>query len=169
MRVGPFYGGNENDFQRVQDAYYQLRKPSADQLESVRLKPTLTSFPPPHRGHSPTLPDFSFPDYDYSSVVQSPFREHVSIPVNLSTEESGHNSVIASVFSSTNFFLGVGILGLPFGMMCSGWAGVAILILIGTAFSYSAHLLGRCQYKLNLRSYPDISEVIAPHNHPIAL
>lgn len=145
------------------DIHFRARKPSVELLEysRERLRPTLSSFPAPRDGHSPTLPDFVFPRYDYDHV----FHREPDSPVDLFgspkvPSELGHSTLLESVFNSVNYFIGIGVLGLPYAVHCSGMiAGVIFLVLIGFMFGITGHLLGRCQHKLDLSSYPDISEV----------
>ena len=54
----------------------------------------------------------------------------------------------------------MGILGLPYALRLSGWFGLTILLGQGFIMRYTAGLLGKCQYRYSLDSYPDIVEVI---------
>lgn len=51
------------------------------------------------------------------------------------------------------------MLGLPYGVKIAGWNGLITLTILGSVMCYSGLLLGKCQSKLSLLTYPDIAEV----------
>ena len=70
------------------------------------------------------------------------------------------SSILQAILNSINYFIGIGVVSLPYAMQCSGWLGMGNILLLALLFSYTANILGKCQFKHNLHSYPDIAEVI---------
>lgn len=69
------------------------------------------------------------------------------------------SSLAASIAHTTNYFIGVGVLGLPYAFRCSGWLGLPVLVLLGGLMAYSGRLIGCCLKEYSLSTYPDIAEV----------
>ena len=72
------------------------------------------------------------------------------------------STTLQAILNSINYFIGIGVVSLPYAMQCSGWFGMGNILLLALLFSYTANILGKCQFKHNLHSYPDIAEVIYP-------
>ena len=72
------------------------------------------------------------------------------------------STTLQAILNSINYFIGIGVVSLPYAMQCSGWLGMGNILLLALLFSYTANILGKCQFKHNLHSYPDIAEVIYP-------
>jgi amino acid permease len=109
------------------------------EMEIVELRPTFVSFPSPKRGHSP--------------------QQRAGSDADGSDGHPGTSSLFGAIANTTNYFIGVGILGLPYAFKISGWIGVPVLIFLGCVMDYSGILLGRCQKYHSLSTYPDIAEV----------
>ena len=52
----------------------------------------------------------------------------------------------------------MGILGLPFSLTIANWYGLIEICIIGLTMAGCGQLLGRCQRRLSVKSYPDIAE-----------
>ncbi len=102
--------GNQAEIQ-LMEHYRALRKPSREQLESVRLRPTYERFPSPKFGRSPIMPQFHIPKY--SSIDSSPaiFTMSPLSPIMEGTSGYNHSgelsSIISATLSSMNYFVGV--------------------------------------------------------------
>ena len=139
-------------------------KPSQDDLESIKLRPIFFSFPPPRNGHSPPRLTFQVPQYDYSSrahddnspVPSESTKPEKSFKIRSNRDQS---TLCGAISNCTNYFIGVGVLGLPYAFRCTGWLGLPVLIILGISMSYTGRLLGRCQREHSLWTYPDIAEV----------
>lgn len=73
--------------------------------------------------------------------------------------KSNRSSLIGSIAHTTNYFIGVGVLGLPYAFRCSGWFGLPVLVFLGMIMAYSGRLIGRCLEEYSLSTYPDMAEV----------
>jgi hypothetical protein len=156
VKVGPYFNGEELKI----DLYHSHRKPSKELLDAVKLRPVYERFPSPKFGRSPVVPRFHIPSY--SSVDESPLvfsRNTCQEDDEEYFSSSAATSVFAASVNSINYFIGVWILGLPHALMRTGWLGIIGLLLLGGIMCYTGILLGKCQHKLQLLSYPDILEV----------
>ncbi len=118
VKVGPFYGGREDEMLTIQTYQSRTRKPSVELLESVRLRPTYYSFPQFNYDQSPIVPSFRFPQYSFYSLkepsLQSPSSNSVlnrsspkSSGVGDKQPEGGKTTLFGTVVNCSNFFFGV--------------------------------------------------------------
>lgn len=154
VKVGPFFEGDQQNIEQ----FRSHRKPSKEVLESVRLRPSYFSFPRDGTT-SPSTLCIKAPKYTYSSIDSSP-------PIYLPSPESpprfieslGKISILSATLNSINYFIGIGVLGMPYTLKLFSWYGIIEFFIIGIIMSYCAILLGKCQNKLSLSTYPDIAE-----------
>lgn len=69
------------------------------------------------------------------------------------------STVIEAILNSVNYFVGIGVLSIPYALK-SGWICVVNMIVLGIVFGITGELIGLCQQKLNCKTYPDIAEVL---------
>ena len=81
------------------------------------------------------------------------------LPLPETVPQIRKSSLAASIAHTTNYFIGVGVLGLPYAFRCSGWVGLPVLVLLGVLMAYSGRLIGRCLKEYSLSTYPDMAEV----------
>ena len=87
--------------------------PSLDELENIKLRPTLISFPAPRGGKSP-------PRYRFDKI---PNIDDETMNNNDELDIAGEITCFEAISNSINYFIGVGLLGLPYGMKNTGWIG----------------------------------------------
>lgn len=62
----------------------------------------------------------------------------------LTRDDSVGATFVQSVLNSINVLVGVGLLAYPFAFKTAGWAGGAVLVLLGIVTCYTATVLGKC-------------------------
>lgn len=136
------------------------RRPSVEMLETVKLRPTFTSFPEPARGgHTPPLPDFIFPRFRATSASEYESLQHDEGLLDPAVEEiESKDTFVQSVFITANYYLGAGILALPGAVIKAPYISLIYLVVGAIMFRTSGQRLGNCQIKLLSRSYPHIAE-----------
>ena len=68
------------------------------------------------------------------------------------------STVIEAILNSVNYFVGIGVLSIPYALK-SGWICVLNMLVLGVVFGLTGELIGLCQQKLRSKTYPDIAEV----------
>ena len=122
------------------------RRYSKEELESVkiRLKPVYSSFP---RLKHHFIPKFNSP-------FLSPFQYGQSSEITIDSMLSFQSSI----FVTSNYFIGLGILIFPFIYSTTGILGLMLILVVGIICAQTAKLLQRIQYSYALESYADIAE-----------
>lgn len=67
------------------------------------------------------------------------------------------STVVEAILNSVNYFVGIGVLSIPYAMR-SGWICVVNMLVLGVVFGITGELIGLCQQKLGSKTYPDIAE-----------
>lgn len=107
------------------------------------------------RAASPTLLS------DVGSIIPEIIEDESNIMLNPEADQQTRkSSLLGSIAHTTNYFIGVGVLGLPYAFSCSGWIGLPTMVLLGVLMAYSGRLIGRCLKEYSLSTYPDIAEVL---------
>lgn len=122
VRVGPFYGGGDEEMLTIETHQARARKPSVELLESVRLRPTYYSFPQFNYDQSPNVPSFRFPQYSFYSLKEpsllSPSSNSIvnrTSPKSIVGEKpEGKTTMFGTVVNCSNFFFGVSTLHTAF-------------------------------------------------------
>ena len=133
------------------------RRYSKEELENVKsqLKPVYSSFP---RLKHHFIPKFNSP-------FLSPFQYQ---DPSLITVESTL-SFRSSIFVTSNYFIGLGILSFPFIYSTTGFLGLVQILVVGIGMASTAKLLQKIQYTYALESYADIAECCLGYNWRIIL
>lgn len=139
------------------DAYRAGRKPSVEQLASsiACLKPTFQSLLEPRGGHSPPPPFVRWPEY--GSLNQSIGESDDSPPNTPLAKKLSTFTTMANVLC---YFLGIGLLGLPYVIASTGWCGCLICVLFAVTNSSTAIILARVKGKLKFaRNYQELADM----------
>ncbi len=120
IKVGPFYDGCDEEMLPITSVHTRFRRPTAELLESVKLRPTYFSFAPTYNDRSPSAPEFRFPQYNCYSLqgdlVASPTSNTTtafSSPrqfgqfAHQSDRKRKYGSLWETVAHCSNFFFGV--------------------------------------------------------------
>jgi len=123
------------------------RRYSKEELESVKsqLKPVYSSFP---RLKHHFIPKFNSPFLSPFQYGQDP--SEITIESTLSFQ--------SSIFVTSNYFIGLGILIFPFIYSTTGILGLIQILVVGIICAQTAKLLQKIQYTYALESYADIAE-----------
>lgn len=128
--------------------FNKQRRYSKEELESVKssLKPVYSSFP---RLKHHFIPKFNSP-------FLSPFQYGQQDPSEITIDSM--LSFQSSIFVTSNYFIGLGILIFPFIYSTTGLLGLIQILVVGLICAHTAKLLQRIQYTYALESYADIAE-----------
>jgi len=143
------------------DRYRSVRRPSVEELEGAaeRLRITFQSLPEPRAGYSPPQLSLRFPRYGYGSLDD----DDASPPPSANKAEQqrskgGTNSLLLTASNVCSYFVGVGLLALPWAMEKVGLCGVVLLLLFGYMAALSGNLLTKCQTSRYVMSYVEIAD-----------
>ena len=139
------------------DAFRDSRKPSVEELQAslAQLRPTFQSLHEPRGGHSPPLAYVRWPNY--GSMEQSMGDDSPPVAANNQTRRLSTFVAAANVMC---YFLGIGLLGLPWVFASNGWIAPIIVAFFGITNSSTAVILGRLACKLKFcRNYQELSDV----------
>ena len=127
------------------------RRHSKEELEQVKstLKPVYTSFPRLKRNF---IPKFNYPRFG-----------------TLDSNDTEHQSFLSSIFITSYYFIGLGILSFPYIYASTGYLSLIQLFLVGITMAYTSSLLHRIQYVCCLESYPDIVELACGYTGRVVL
>lgn len=156
-----------SDIDLAIDLYRERRRPSVEELEAVKqhLKPVFVSLPEPRRGGwSPPHTRVSYPNYSvsYGSMTDSPITPSVMLTLD-EARRNTNNKKISSTLTMLNvicYFLGIGVLALPWAFSMLGWCAVPFMIIFGLLHTSTAMLLAWCQRSLRYaQTYQEIADV----------
>jgi len=122
------------------------------------------------RGRS-SLFSVSFPSRGLIESVQR-LRDHTTT-VSLLAKPSFDRraSAFLAGWNVSNLIQGTGILGVPYGVFISGWAGVAAIVVVAVMCCFTGKILIDCLYEKSKRTgqrkrvranYPEIGEAVWP-------
>ena len=139
------YAQNQDELVPI---FNKQRRYSKEELETVKLslKPVYSSFP---RLKHHFIPKFNSP-------FLSPFQYGQQDPSEITIDSM--LSFQSSIFVTSNYFIGLGILIFPFIYSTTGLLGLIQILVVGIICAHTAKLLQRIQYTYALESYADIAE-----------
>ncbi|KAI8888068.1 hypothetical protein K501DRAFT_174046 [Backusella circina FSU 941] len=107
-----------------------------------------------------------FPTLSRHTTVASVLSQQFNIPHSQQYEADGSvsnlkSTFVQSVFNSVNVLVGIGVLALPLGFRCGGWAfGTFTFLFCTFATNYTAKLIARClDLYPNSSTYADMGAV----------